>query len=286
MTPPFVDTHLHFWQLGHLPYPWLADPGTEALRHDYLPANLAADAAGLDLQATVHVQAEVDHAVDPVEETAWLASLDGAPTVCVGYADLRAPDVDDVLARHQEYALFRGIRQEAWFDPESTRADVPTYDLLADPAWAAGLRRLAARELSFDLLVWTHQLERAAAVFRKLPELTVVLDHTALADGSEEWRTGIRRFADQVPRSVLKISGMASVSATWQPADVVPVIQEAIEVFGPGRCMFGSNFPVDRPASSYERLWQTYDEATATLSQDERTSLFSGTARRVYRIPT
>lgn len=295
-TGPVVDAHFHLWDLARFHYPWLADPGAEGLQWDYLVDDWQRDTKDVELLATVHVQAEIDHAADPAEETAWLASLAAeqdaeraVPTVCVGYADLRAPDLDEVLDRHQQHALFRGVRQEAWYDPESTRADVPRTNLLDDPAWVAGLDRLAARGLSFDLLVWWHQLEQAAAIFGDRPDLPVVLEHTGVpADASPEarelWRRGMRAFAAQVPHAILKISGLIFVSSTWALDEVAPVVREAMDAFGPERCMFASNFPVDKLAIGYTELWDAYDRFTADCSAQERAAMFRENALRVYRI--
>jgi predicted TIM-barrel fold metal-dependent hydrolase len=224
-----VDTHLHLWDLGKFGYPWLNDEGSADLRSNYLVEDWVADATGVDVVATVHVQAELDHAVDPVEETAWLASLGGVPTACVGYADLRAPDLDDVLDRHQEHALFRGIRQQAWYDPHSAKADVPRHNLLDDPHWSAGLDRLASRGLTFDLQVWPHQLAQAASIFRERPDLSVVLEHTGLPvdpDPSQRarWSAGLHQFAAQIPQAVLKISALRLVSPTWSMSEFAPVV--------------------------------------------------------------
>lgn len=283
-----VDAHLHLWDLGKFRYPWLADDGNASLRHDYLAGHWRADAAGTDVAATVHVQAELDHAADPALETDWLASLSGVPTVCVGYADLRAPDLDDVLDRHQRHALFRGVRQLAWYDKASARADVPRLNLLDDPRWSAGLDRLAARGLSFDLQVWPHQLAQAAFIFRGRADLPVVLEHTGLPGADPQsrasWRAGLRRFAAEVPHAMLKISALRSVSPGWSMLDIAPVVHEAIDAFGAGRIMFGSNFPVDRPAVGYAALWRAYDQVTAEFSPDERAQMLRTNAARLYRI--
>ncbi|MFI5693825.1 amidohydrolase family protein [Kribbella sp. NPDC051586] len=287
--PRIVDAHVHLWDLDVLPYPWLDDPGSEPLRANYLPDDLRADSSGLDLAATVHVQAEMSHELDPVAETSWLAKLADAgdppvPTVCVGYADLRRPDLDDVLARHQEYAFFRGVRQEAWFDPTSARADVPRENLLDDPRWVRGLGRLAVRGLSFDLLVWDHQLGQAAATFRKLPGLPVVLEHLGVPPAApylDRWRQGLRDFARDVPWATLKLSALGMAGGRQMAG---PLVREAIEIFGPDRCLFASNFPVERPIVTYHDVWATYDGLTADLSPFEREALFAGTATRVYRI--
>jgi len=288
---PVVDAHLHLWDRTSFRYPWLADPGGAGLPDTYLPADWRRDAGPVDVAETVHVQAELDHADDPVRETAWLASLaarGAVPGVCVGYADLRAPDLDAVLDRHQRYPLFRGIRQQAWYDPASTRADQPRDNLLADARWVRGLDRLAARGLTFDLQVWPYQLARASEIFRDRPELTVVVEHTGLPvdpdpESRAQWRTGLRRFAEQVPRSVLKISALGLVSPDWDMRVLAPLVHEAIALFGPDRCMFGSNFPVDATTISYPALWQRYRSMTAGYSEAERAQLLRGTARRVYR---
>lgn len=290
-----VDTHLHFLDLGRFSYPWLDHPAFASLRDGYLPDDWAHDAAGREVVAAVHVQAEVDHGVDPVEETAWLASLearrgaDAPPLVYVAYADLRAPDLERALERQLAHDAVRGIRQEAWFDPRSTRADVPRENLLDDPAWRDGLRQLARRGLSFDLLVWHHQLVQAADVFAAVPELTVVLEHCGLPPLGDPaavaaWRAGLRRFAAQVPRATLKISALNFMAASWRPEDLRAVVLEAIEVFGPARCMLGSNFPVERTAAAYGAVWDAYEAIASGLSNAERTALFSGTAIDTYRI--
>lgn len=128
-----IDAHVHHWKRDCFRYPWLEHQDFEALEGDYLPADYLADAAGTPVAGWVHVQAEVDHALDPVAETAWVSTLveearavgPFSPLACVVYADLRAADLHEVLARHLRFPLTRGVRQEAWFDPASARADIP-----------------------------------------------------------------------------------------------------------------------------------------------------------------
>ncbi|HEX7116457.1 MAG TPA: amidohydrolase family protein [Steroidobacter sp.] len=292
MLPPFVDAHIHLWDLTYLRYPWLEATEVAHLRQNYLPQDLRADAEGLPLKATVHVQAELDHELDPAIETAWLDEMrkaHGVPTVCIAYADLRARDLAATLDRHAAYPFFRGIRQEAWFDPNSTRADLPRENLLDDPAWRAGLDVLCERQLTFDLFIWARQIDQAREIFRDRSDLSVVLEHCGLppvADPEEltRWRTALRAFAREVPNSTLKISAMAFIAKNWQLADIRPVVCECIDAFGPQRCMFASNFPVEKAAGSYRRLWEAYDAITSPLTSGERTAIFHDTAARVYRI--
>lgn len=295
--PSIVDTHVHLWDLSRFRYPWLEAEEYAPIRSNYLPSDLVADISSLDVRALVHVQADIDHELDPVEETAWLASLsESAPRgfprmVCVPYADLRSPDLDDILVRHTEYEFVRGIRQEVWFDPESTLSEVLQTNLLDDPAWVSGLKRLAEHDLSFDLLVSAPQLSQGSSIFRDIPDVPVIIDHSGapvLKDGrlSATWLEGLQQFAREVPNAVIKISWMGFIRSAWAVSDIEDVVCACIDIFGPSRCAFGSNYPVERPDSSYERLWEAYAEITNSLSASERFELFEGTATRFYRITT
>lgn len=293
--PDFVDTHLHLWDLSALRYPWLESPEFAQLRSDYLPADLRRDIGELPATGLVHVQAEYDHDRDPVDETLWLASLDfgpdGPPVVFVAYADLRASDLADTLDRHQEAGPVRGIRQEAWFDPESTRADIPRTNLLDDPSWRSGLEVVAAHDLSFDLLVWPHQLAQAAGIFAGLPDLPVVLEHTALppigdADGIAAWSDGLHAFAEAVPGAFVKVSALPFIAGSWKTDDIAPVFAEVHRAFGHDRMILGSNFPVDQLGASYREIWAGYEELTREWNAAAQAAVFAGNARHVYRIET
>src|SRR5262249_57230333 len=104
------------------------------------------------------------------------------PQVGVDDTCQRAEDLEQVLASHVEYPLTRGVRQEAWFDPASSRADVPRVDLMSDPAWREGYLELAGFGLSFDLLVWPSQLPNAVALAAEVPAVPIVLEHMGLPD--------------------------------------------------------------------------------------------------------
>ena len=185
-----IDAHVHHWELGRFRYPWLDDPAFDDLRKNYLAADYRADVAGAPVQGWVDIQAEVDHQLDPVRETAWVSALAEeasasrlpGPVACVVYADLRAANLREVLSSHCRFPLSRGVRQEAWFDPVSTRADIPREDLLNDPAWQAGYRCLAEFGLSFDLLVWPRHLQQAAAFIAEVRAVPVALEHLGLPD--------------------------------------------------------------------------------------------------------
>lgn len=291
-----IDAHQHFFDLERFRYPWLEEAAFAALRRPYLLPDLVADVGDVDVVGTVYVQAEVDHDTDPVLETAWVQSVAdaggarGLPGAIVGYADLRRPDLVDVLARHRQSPLFRGIRQLLRYDPGATAADSLRVNLLQDSGWQAGYRSLAGFGLSFDLLTFPRELAEAARFVAGVPDVPVVLEHLGLpplddAAGMETWRQGMHALA-AVDHACLKISALGEFAAHRPTITLRSLVLEAIDMFGVDRCMFGSNYPVDKVSTPYDAFWSALDEITNSFTEDERNRLFNGNARRFYRIET
>jgi predicted TIM-barrel fold metal-dependent hydrolase len=285
-----VDAHHHLWDLDCNRYPWLqAELDPEALigdyaplRQSYLAGDYLEDAEPARIVHSVHVQAEWDPA-DPVGETRWLqavADRHGFPHGIVAAARLQDPHVDGVLEAHLAFANMRGIRQML------DRGE--GLDLLGRADWERGLTRLVAHGLSFDLQINPDQLVAAAGLAQRHPELVFVLNHCGMPRerspaALELWRTGLHRLADQ-PNVTAKVSGLGMFDHNWSVDSIRPYVNEMFNAFGPGRCMFGSNFPVDRLYSSYSALVEAYARLTETLSADERRAFFYDNAVRVYRL--
>lgn len=288
-----IDTHHHFIDPERFHYPLLDDDTFAVLRQLYAQNEFLADIGDLDVVGSVHVQAEVDHATDPVLETAWLQSLADAgeqrvPSAAVGYADLRRPDVEDTLERHCQYPVLKGIRQEAWFDPKSERSDIPRDNLLEDERWRDGYRALGRFGLSFDMLVWGWQITEVARFVATVPDVPVVLEHMGMppaedAAALEIWRSGMRDLA-AVDHAAVKISGLGQVDPLWSTGTLRDLVLETIDIFGVERCIFGGNYPVEKLVTPYPAVWAAFDTFTSGFSETERDKLFHGNARRIYRI--
>lgn len=301
-VPPFIDTHHHLWDLENNPYPWLTEGidhfigDYSAFRRTYLVSDLHADAEGLPLVKSVHVQAEWDHAQDPVGETAWLQSVAdsaasrGMPHAIVGYTDLGAPDAAEQVARHAQHANWRGIRHMLNWSEDPKWQFTDRGDLMDDPQWRQGYRALADHAGSFDLQVWPWQLGDAARLAHDVPEVPVVLDHTGMPRdwddaGVATWRDGMRALATAEHVSV-KISALGMFADAHGSDAFRRFVLDTIDIFGVDRCMFASNYPVDMLFSSYRAIWQAYDETTvaAGFSDTDREKLFRTNAERIYRI--
>ncbi len=302
MTPrsaePFVDAHHHFWDLRRNPYPWLQGDTVPAfrygdygaLRRDYLPADFERDTAGFAPSKTVHIEAEWARAT-PVDETRWLtevAALHGRPTAIVAHASLDRADVADVLAAQADHALVRGIRNKPAVSASARTARRGRPGSMDDARWRGGYALLARHGLSFDLQAPWWELEAAAELARDFPATTLILNHTGLpADRSEAglggWRRALERLAAQ-PNTAIKISGLGLPGRAWTQQDNVPVIRDAISVFGAARCMFASNFPVDSLVADYATILAGFLAAIAERPEAQRRALLHDNAVRIYRL--
>lgn len=233
----------------------------------------------------------------------------------VSYADMMlGREAGRVLDAHAEAGegLFRGIRHATAYadDPDVHRSHTrPTPGMMREPAFHDGVRELARRHMTFDAWLYQPQIPDLVDLARDVPDCTIVLDHLGgpLAVGRragqreqvlEEWRPAISEIA-QCPNVVVKLGGigMKVFGVGFETNEVAPSsddlvaawgepIRYAIENFGPERCMFESNFPVDRESTSYVVLWNAFKKIAAEYGESEQRAMLHDTAQRVYRVQT
>lgn len=289
-----VDAHHHLWQLSDgYKYPWLQQlPRTAGMlgslapiERDYLLADYRADTAGYDLVHSVHIEAVP---ADAVAETRWLHAIEGnVPSAIVARVELNAPEAERLIAEHRHFSKVRGIRHIVNWHPNPAYSFTPS-NLLLDEAWLSGFALLKKYKLSFDLQLYPCQMQEAAKLARRHPETLLILNHTGMpvdrdADGIALWRSGMKALAacDNV---VVKISGLGMVDHTWTADSIRPFVLESIELFGAGRAMFGSNFPVDKLYSRFDALFGAFEAIVGSFTEAEKAALFHDNAIRFYRI--
>lgn len=291
-----VDGHHHLWDLDAVDYPWLRARGVRrffgdptSIQRNYGVPDLRGDATGIEILQSVHVQ--VGCAPDmELAETQWLdrvGELDGLPTAIVAGADLTRPDIGHFLALQSRSLRLRGIRQIVGREPADD-ARTGCGRILDDPAFLRGLRMLATHGLSFDLQLIVPQMERVAGLLAQVPELPVALCHCGSPwdqsqAGLEAWQLGMARLA-QLPRVVCKISGLSMFDPHWTTERFVSRVHTVLGIFGPERCFFGSNFPVDGLHRSYGEIVSATRAALEGFGTDAADSVFRATARRFYRL--
>jgi L-fuconolactonase len=313
---PIVDAHHHMWWR-----PPEAYQHTEMVED--IRAGGHAITHTVFVQCNAMYRSDGPEAMRPIGETEYIngiaaisaSGMFGDLRLCaaiVGFAELQRGDaVAEVLEAHIAVGggRFRGIRQQAQYDPVlgAMARIAPPQGLLDDAAFRRGFARLAPLGLSFDAWIYFIQLGDLARLAEAFPDTIIILNHIGAplgigpyADRRDEvfglWASAIADLARR-PNVICKLGGMGmalhgfgfadhdrplpstALADAWRP-----YIEHCIEAFGPARCMFESNFPVDRQACSYRTLWNAFKHITAGCSAEEKNALFSDTASRVYRL--
>jgi len=284
----FVDAHHHLWDLDRLYYGWLTDKPFDghpsgdysAIKKNYLPTDLKREGASVNLIKSVHIET-ADGETDTVSETEWLQEMGdrhGLPNGIIARVDLGAPDAAAQLERHMRFANFRGVRMLSFIG----------LDFLDAPDFRRGFNELQKRDLIYDMDAGWPQMGKAYDLAAAYPRSTIILGHCGFpkertAPYFHEWRRAIRRLA-QAPNVACKLSGLAMVDHQWTIETIRPWIEACIEAFGPDRCMFGTNWPLDSLFSDYPTVVNAYREIVRDFSADEQRQLFRGTAEGWYRI--
>ncbi|MCA3565492.1 MAG: amidohydrolase family protein [Methylocystis sp.] len=290
-----VDAHFHVWRQADLP--WLTGPMQprifgpyEPIRRDYPMAEYLADCAGTGVEKSVYVQANW-----PVEraeaEVAWVESValeTGWPHAIVGYADMTAPDVRPALDRLARYPRMRGVRQQFHWHGKPLYRFAADPELCRNPIVQKNVARLADYGWAFDLQVFAAQMAGAAELARACPGVTFVLQHAGMLEdlsesGRAAWRQGMTMLASE-PNVFAKLSGFGTFIQRNDPLHIGWLISETVRLFGAVRCLYGSNFPIEKLWTGYGALIGAHRQGSDGLSQAEQTAIFHDTACRVYRL--
>ena len=296
MPSRIVDTHHHLWDLAKHRYPWLTDKiepkpygdYTDICR-DYVIEDFLSDTTATNVRLSVHLNAGIDQR-DSLKETAWLQTIAddvgrsrGFPHGIVSAVDLSGETVEAEIEAHCRQRNMRGIRQILSGVITAGHPDPSTA-----PDWLTNLKLLSRYGLSLDMQVHPAQMQATAAIASVIASTTVVIDHAGMINYRDPellavWRAGIRALAG-VPNVVMKISAFMIYDLHWTAASVQPFVDEIVDVFGPDRCCFGSNFPVDRLSKPYGTLWQQLAQTVAHYDDDERDRMFFRNAVTIYRL--
>lgn len=273
-----VDAHIHLWDPANAAwYPYLKDSPARMGRRFDRDAHRE-ESEGWNVVAVVNVAAATGtNSVGETLELDRLAEAGRGPDAIIG----GLPPCDsvtaavDLLDRQMAASRFRGVRPMGGLDRPVPEPEV--------------LRALAERNLVFELMAHPDRLAVAAAALVGHDDLTVVVEHTGWprADTDEEralWESGLDALGGLGANVYCKLSGLAMPFRSVTAAVLRPWLEYALEVFGPQRCLFASNFPVDSVAGTFDELYRSFDEVTAGLDAADRDALFAGNAERVYRL--
>jgi len=310
---PICDAHHHLWERP--PKDYLLDDLLEDLRSGHNIVSTVAIECGYGYRRDGAAEFKTLGETEFLEAVA--ARVAGDPTIktriaaaIVGHANLALGDaVAPVLEAHLAISpnRFRGIRHSTTWDGSGALRNEASQGLLADDKFRAGFAWLEKLGLSFEAWVYHPQLSEVAQLAQRFPGVTIILNHIGAPLGVgpyagkrdevfDNWREGIAAVAS-CPNVVVKLGGVGSLRSgyDWHERAAKPSSSELAQIlrpyceycidrFGAGRCLFESNFPVEKASNHYVNLWNAFKLMTRSYSAGERAGLFHDNAVRLYRI--
>jgi L-fuconolactonase len=269
-----IDSHVHLWDPARGDYGWL-DNAPDALRRPFGAGDLAPllkrhRVGGVVLVQAAPTVAETDYMLAIADRTAWVLGV-------VGWIDFAAPSAFDDLARLSAHPKLRGIRPMV--------QDIPDDDWVLNPDFTPVFDEIARRNLVFDALGFPRYVARFTAIADRHPRLTMVIDHAmkpAVGEDLAAWRADMRELARR-RNPVCKLSGLVTEGKDGWAVDALrPIVDHLLEVYGPDRLLFGSDWPVVTLAASYDAWFEAADTLLSGLAAHERAQVFGENAAEVY----
>ena len=277
-----LDAHQHFWDFARknqFDYGWLEGPKLATINRSFLPGDLKPHIDQAAVDATIVVQTQ-----HSLEENRWALGLaEENPQIAgvVGWVDLASDACEDQIVEFKSQPKFVGVRHIV--------QDEPDDDFVLREDVLRGFKLLEKHQVPFDLLFFVKHLRHAKTLAQRLPDLPMVINHLAkpeIAKHNLEGWLGPLKEAAACPNIYCKLSGMITEAdwKNWKPADLKPYVEPALELFGPERLMFGSDWPVCNLAGNYQQVIDGLTTALGPVSDSERDQIFGKTARAFYGI--
>jgi predicted TIM-barrel fold metal-dependent hydrolase len=294
-TGPVIDTHHHIWLRKDIS--WLAEPPIPrmfgdyfGLRRDYPVEEFMADVTPQGVVKSVHVTANwgLDRSLD---ETRWLqrvADKHGFPHGLVAQVDLADSDIETKLKAHRQFPNFRGVRQMLYWDTDPVRQSVSRPDYCNDRDFRRGFALLEKYDLSFELQLYAPQAAHAVELIKAFPNVRMILVHAGMltertSPAIDQWRGALTALA-AFPNLNVKLSGLGMYSSGITFPQARQVIRDAIQIFGAGRTIYGSNFPLEKLHASYADFFGHYRKVMSEYTEADQRAVFHDNAMRFYRV--
>jgi L-fuconolactonase len=272
-----LDAHQHFWKYDKVTHSWITDE-MKVIRRDFPAGDLFPLLEEAKIDGTIAVQAdetlrETEYLLDLADQNNWIKAV-------VGWADLGSDQLEDILDQLSAQKKLRGFR-------EVLQSKDPEYMLRKE--FIRGIRKLGKRGYTYDILIFPEHLDASLQLVDKCSDQLFVIDHLAKPKIKEgEWKEWKKKMVLLAERELVhcKLSGMVTEAdlKNWKPEDLQPYLEIAMELFGPKRLMFGSDWPVCLVAGEYEQVFEVVDRFTDSLSAGEKARVMGETAKEFYGI--
>mgnify|MGYP000707402700 FL=1 len=273
-----IDSHQHFWKYEPVKHSWI-DDDMSVIRKNFLPSDLAKVYQENSIDGCVAVQA--DQTLEETDFLIDLASINNFIKGIVGWVDLRAENIENVLEKYSTDKIVKGFRHVVQGEAD--------HNFLLRPNFSRGISLLEKHNFTYDILVFPHQLGSVLEFVKKFPHQKFVIDHIAkpyIKDGYfEGWATMVTAIGKHENVSC-KMSGMVTEADfnTWTPEQIHPYMDTALEAFGSKRILFGSDWPVCLVAGNYSKIKKLTTDFISQLSQIEQNSIMGNNAIEFYNL--
>ena len=273
-----IDTHHHLWNYNPVEFDWIDDE-MAAIRKSFLPADLQATLPNTGVEGVVTVQAR-----QSLEETNWLLKLASENDFIkgvVGWVPLADESIQQILEEYKSSPWLKGVRHVVQGEPD------PEFILGKD--FNKGISLLKNYNLTYDILIFEHQLANTIRFVDQHPEQQFVVDHIAKPkikkNELEPWAKNVKELAKRENVSC-KISGMVTEAdyKLWTEEQLNPYFETILEAFGPSRLLFGSDWPVCLVATNYSNWLELVKKTISNFSKEEQDFILYKNAQRIYNI--
>jgi predicted TIM-barrel fold metal-dependent hydrolase len=294
-VPPIIDAHHHIWRQSDLR--WLQGPTVprifgpyDGIKRDYPIEEYLTDIAGNGIVKSVYVQANwpTDKALDEVAWVQSVADASGWPHGIVGFVDFLDDGAGDLMRTQARFPLMRGVRQQLHWHDNPLYRFAPRPNLTDEPRFRKNLALLQDYGWPFELQIFAAQMPGGAHLARDFPGITFVLEHAGMPEdwapqGQKLWREGMCQLAEH-PNVKTKLSAFGTFRHRVDHNYIADVVAETVDIFGADRCIWGSNFPIEKLWASYREVLDAMMKALAPLSADDRTLILATNAAQVYKL--
>ena len=273
-----IDSHQHFWKYEPVKHDWI-DDDMSVIRRDFSPSDLSKVYKESSIDGCVAVQA--DQTLEETDFLIDLASNNSFIKGIVGWVDLRAENIENVLEKYSTDKIVKGFRHVVQGEAD--------HNFLLRPNFSRGISLLEKYNFTYDILVFPHQLGSVLEFVKKFPNQKFVIDHIAkpyIKDGYfDGWATMMTAIGKHENVSC-KMSGMVTEADfnTWTPEQIHPYMNVALEAFGSSRILFGSDWPVCLVAGNYSKIKKLTTDFISQLSQIEQNSIMGNNAIKFYNL--
>lgn len=290
-----IDAHHHIWRQTDLP--WLLGPSQprifgpyDAIKRDYSIEEYLRDIAGTGVAASVYVQANwaPNWSADEARWVSEQSERTGWPHGIVAFCDMLQKDARRDLDRLTRFPLMRGIRQQLHWHKNPLYRFARSPDVPRNSVLHRNVAALADYGWAFDLQIFPEQVEAALTLVDRCPRVDFILQHAGMLEDTSDagrayWRQQMSELARR-PNVFAKLSAFGTFVHRVDADHIAWMIRETVAIFGAERCLWGSNFPIEKLWATYGDLIGAFRAGAAPLSETEQEMIFSGTARKVYRL--